>query len=51
MGFHSLIFVGRNLENKKILMPVQIMNSASLNRENIESCVNIFNDSAFIICN
>jgi hypothetical protein len=50
MGFHYLIFVGGNLENK-ILMPVQIMNSASLNRENIVSCVNIFNDIALIICN
>ena len=41
-----LTFMGRNLENKKKLMQVQIMNSARLNSKNIVNIVGIFNDSS-----
>ena len=43
MGLHYLTFMGRNLENKKKLMPVRIMNSAALNSENIVISASIFN--------
>ena len=44
MGLHYLTFMGRNLENKKKLMLVQITNSASMNSKNIVNRVGIFND-------
>ena len=34
----------RNLENKKKLMPVRIMNSAGMNSKNIVNNVSIFSD-------
>ena len=46
MGLHYLTFMGRNLENRKELTPVQIMNSTSFNSKNIVHGVSIFNDSA-----
>ena len=44
MGLHYLTFVGRNLENRKNLIMVQIMNSASFNSKNILNSVGMFND-------
>ena len=43
-----LTFMGRNLENKKKLMQVRIMNSARLNSKNIVNIVGIFNDSSIM---
>ena len=40
MGLHYFIFMGRNLENRKKLILVQIMNS-----KNIMNSVGIFSDS------
>jgi hypothetical protein len=37
--------MGRNLENKKKLTLVQIMNSFSMNNKNIVNSVGIFNNS------
>jgi hypothetical protein len=37
--------MGRNLENRKKLMPVQIMNNVDLNSMNIMNNVSTFNDS------
>ena len=45
MGLHYLTFTRRNLENKKKLAPVQIMNNASLISKNIVNSVSIFNKS------
>ena len=45
MDFHYLTFMGRNLENRKKLMPVRIMNNANMNNENIVNSVGMFNDS------
>jgi hypothetical protein len=45
MGFHCLPFMGRNLENKKYLTPVRIMNSAGLIHKNIVNSVDIFNEN------
>ena len=45
MGLHYLTFTRRNLENKKKLAPVRIMNSASLISKNIVNSVGIFNKS------
>ena len=41
MGLHFLIFMWRNLENKKKLTLVQIMNSVGMNSKNIIYNVNI----------
>lgn len=46
MGIHYLTFMGGNLENRKNLMPVRIMNSANMNSKNIVNNVGIFCDSA-----
>ena len=46
MGLHYLTFMGRNLENKKKLMHLQIVNSANMNSKYIMNIVNIYNDSA-----
>ena len=48
MGLHYLIFMGRNLENKKKLRLVRMMNSVGLNRKNIMNSVGIFKDISFI---
>ena len=40
MGLHYLTFMGRNLENRKKLMPVQLMNCM-----NIVNIINIFSDN------
>ena len=48
MGLHYLTFTGRNLENKKKLTLVWIINSAGLDSENIVCSVGIFNDSSAI---
>ena len=37
--------MGRNLENKKKLMPLQIMNIAGMKSKNIANSVNIFSDN------
>ena len=46
MGIHYLTFMGRNLEYKKKLMLVQIMNNAGMNSMNIVSSGGIFGDNA-----
>ena len=46
MGIHYLTFMGRNLENKKKFMLVQIMNNAVMNNMNIVSSGGIFGDNA-----
>ena len=46
MGIHYLIFIGRNLEKRKKLMPIRIMKSVGLNSKNIVNSVGIFNVSA-----
>ena len=43
--------MGRNIENKKKLMPVQIMTSAGLNSKNIVNNVSILNDSVAMTSN
>ena len=43
MALHYLTFMGRKLENRKKLTPVQIMNSAGMN---IVNNIGIFNRSA-----
>ena len=48
MGLHYLIFMWRNLENKKKLTLVQIMNSVGMNSKNIIYNVSIFNDHAIM---
>ena len=45
MDVHYLTFMGRNLENKKKMMPIQRMNSVGINNKNIVNSVNIFNVS------
>ena len=45
MDVQYLIFMGRNLENKKKLMPLQIMNIAGMKSKNIANSVNIFSDN------
>ena len=49
MGLHYLIFMGRNLENRKKLTPTRIMNSANMHSTNIVNNVGVFNDSVAII--
>ena len=44
MGIHSLTFMGRNLENRKKPMLVQIMNDAGMSSQNGLNGVNIFSD-------
>ena len=51
MGFHYLTFMGRNLESRKKLTPVRLMNSAGLNNKNIMNSVGIFNYNSNIIIN
>jgi hypothetical protein len=48
MGLQYLTFIGRNLENRKKLTPVGIMNSIGLYSKNIVNTLGIFNDSANI---
>ena len=48
MDLHYLTFMGRNLENKKRLMLMQIMNNVGMNSENIVIVVGIFNDNALM---
>jgi hypothetical protein len=45
MGLHYLTFTGRNLENKKKLTLVQIMNSVGMKSMSIGNRVGIFDDS------
>ena len=45
MGCHYLTFMERNLENRKKLMPIRIMHSASMNSRNIVNSVGVFDDS------
>ena len=42
MDLHYLTYMGRNLENRKKLTPVWIMNSANMNNNNIMNSVGIF---------
>ena len=51
MGLLYPTFMGRNLENKKKLMLVRIMNSTSLNNKIIVNNIGIFNDDASIKAN
>ena len=48
MGLQYLTFIGRNLENKKNLTPIQIMTSVGLKRKNNVNAIDIINDNAFI---
>lgn len=48
MGLHYLTFLLRNLENRKKLTLVQIMNNAGFNNKNIVNNDSIFNDSVVI---
>ena len=48
MGLHYLAFMGRDLENRKKLMPIWMMNSAGLCSKNIMNSVGIFNDNVSI---
>jgi hypothetical protein len=41
----------RNLESRKKLTPVRLMNDAGLNNKNIMNCVGIFNNNFFININ
>jgi len=45
MGLHYLTFMGRNLENRKKLMFIQIMENAFMNLMNIVNSVGSFSDS------
>ena len=45
MGLHYLTFMLRNLENRKKLTFVRLMNNVSLNSKNIVNSVGIFSDS------
>ena len=42
MSLDYLIFMGRNLENKKKLTPIQIMNSVGMNNMTIVNSISIF---------
>ena len=46
MGLHYLTFVERDLENRKQLPLVQIINSVCINSMNIVNSVGNFNDIA-----
>lgn len=46
MGIHYLTFMGRDLENKKKLTPVQTMNNVGMINMNIVSSGGIFGDKA-----
>ena len=46
MGIHYLTIMGRDVENKKNLMQVRIMNRANMNSKNIVNNVGIFCGSA-----
>ena len=48
MGLHYLTFMKRNLENKRKLTPVVIMNNVGLYCEFFVNNVNLFNDIKFI---
>ena len=48
MGLHYLAFMGRDLENRKKLMPIWMMNSAGLCSKNIMNSAGIFNDNVSI---
>ena len=48
MGLQYLTFIRRNLENRKKLTPIGIMNSSGLYSKNIVNTLGIFNDSANI---
>ena len=45
MGLHYLTFMGRNLENRKKLTHVRIMNRVGMNNKNVVNSVFLFNDS------
>jgi hypothetical protein len=45
MGLHYLMFMRRNLENRKKLTPVRMMNGVSLISKNMMNSVGIFNES------
>ena len=44
-GLHYLTFMGRNLENRKKLTPIQIIYSVDMNSKNIMNNVVIFSGS------
>ena len=48
MGLYYLAVIRKNLENKKKLTPVEIMNSANMTHKNIVSTFSIHNDSATV---
>jgi hypothetical protein len=48
VGLHYLTFVRRNLEDKKTLTLIWLMNSAGLNSKIIVNSVGIFNDNPYI---
>ena len=49
MDLQYLTFVGRNLENKKQLTLLQMMNNAGLDSKNIMNSFSIFNDNMTLI--
>ena len=51
MGLHCLAFMGRDVENKKKVRPVRIMNNVGLNSKNITNSVGICNDSVDVHSN
>ena len=48
MGLHYLSFMGRNLDNRKKLRLVRIMNNAGMNSKIIVNNVGIFSDSGAV---
>ena len=51
MGLQNLTFMEKNLENRKKLILVRILNSMSLYGNNIMNSVNTFNDVSIINSN
>lgn len=51
MGLHNLTFMAINLENRKKLAPVRIMNSVGSNSKNVVNSVDMFNDMDATISN
>lgn len=49
MGLHYLLaFMGGNLENRRKLMPIRMINSVNLHNKTIENIVRIFKDDDVI---
>ena len=51
MGLHYHTFMGWNLEDRKKLTPVWIMNSGGFNNKNIVKSVGVFNISVALNSN